>query len=87
MQLGVYMCPLIGVWGVDSDSVACHWILLLPGLPGWASVGEEMLSPAGTVCFTVGLYPRWASPSLRRRRGSKRERDFQGWAGRRGGGL
>jgi hypothetical protein len=32
-------------------------------LPDWASVGEDLLSPAGTGCPRAGWYPRVASPS------------------------
>ena len=32
------------------------------GLPGWASVEENVPSPAGTRCPRVGRYPRGGSP-------------------------
>jgi hypothetical protein len=31
----------------------------LPRLPDWASMGEEVLSPAGTRCPRVEWYPGW----------------------------
>jgi hypothetical protein len=34
--------------------------LPLPGLHGWASVGENGPSPAGSRCPRVGWYPKWA---------------------------
>jgi len=33
------------------------------GPPGWASVGEDVLSPAGTRCPRSGWYP-WEAPIL-----------------------
>lgn len=35
---------------------------LLPVLPGWGSVEEDIPSPAGPICSRVGWYPRWYSP-------------------------
>ena len=63
MQLGLPVDPLtIGV-GADSDSLCCLPLDLfhLTGLPGWASLGKEVLSPAGTRCPRVEQYPRVAS--------------------------
>jgi hypothetical protein len=48
--------------------------LPLPGLLGWAPLGEDVPSPAGSRYSRVGWYPRWGSPYLRRReRGSSGE--------------
>jgi hypothetical protein len=53
--------PNIG-WSVVSNPVACpRDSFLLTGLLGWASVGEEVLSLAGTGCPRVGWYPRGLS--------------------------
>lgn len=49
--------------------------LPLLGLPGWASVEEHVLSPAGNIWARV----RWYPPSLRRRWGGNGERDMRGW--------
>jgi hypothetical protein len=46
----------------------------LLGQPGWATVGEYVLSAAGTTCTRIGWYLRESSPSLRRAEGNK-ERD------------
>ena len=52
--------------GDESDSVAFHWIPHpLPEIPGWASAGEDVLSPAGTRCPRV----RWYSKGRIMRRG------------------
>lgn len=39
----------------------------LTGLPGKASVGEDVLRPSVLGCSKMGWYPKGSSPSLRRR--------------------
>ena len=40
-------------------SFPCHWILFpVPGLPGWASVEEDVPSPAGAVPWWGGTQRR-----------------------------
>ena len=41
-------------------------LLPLPGLFGWASVGDDSLSCVATGCPRAGWYPREAFPCLRR---------------------
>jgi hypothetical protein len=62
VQLGLHVGPPIIELRAVSVSVPC-----LLGLPGWASVGEDVSSPAGTICSGIGWYPRELSISLRRR--------------------
>ena len=62
--------PLTSRAGVVSDSVPCCWIPFpLPKLSGWASVGEDVPSPAGTRYPRVGWYPRGGALLSLRRRG------------------
>ena len=42
--------------------------LLLPRLPAWASVGEDVPNSAETRCSRVGWYPRWGLSLLWRER-------------------
>jgi hypothetical protein len=43
--------------GAEAVLVPCHWIPFpLPGLPGWALVGEDVASPAWTRCHRVRWY-------------------------------
>lgn len=70
MDLGpLHICSKYAAWSScgssNNWSGGCLWFCCLPldllpppGLPGWASVGEEVLSPAGTGCPRVGWYPR-----------------------------
>jgi hypothetical protein len=77
MQLGLYVGPTTGRAGAILVSVPCHWILFpLPGLPGWASVGEDVPSPVETRCPRVGWYPKKTTPSLKRRGGNNGGRGF-----------
>lgn len=39
----------------------------LTGLPGKATVGEDVLRPSVPGCSKIGWYPKGSSPSLRRR--------------------
>ena len=70
------MGPLTIGEGAGSDSRLPLDPFHLAGLPGWASVGEEVLSPAGTRCPRVGQYPRGSSLSMRQRASSNRGRDL-----------
>lgn len=56
----------------------------LPGLSDWASVGEDVLSPAGTRCLREGWYPRGVFLSLRRRDVGNGRGICKGKIGRRG---
>jgi hypothetical protein len=58
-QPGLYLGSLSGGVGAVLVAVPCHWIpLSLPGLPGWASLGNVVPSPAETRCSSVGWCPR-----------------------------
>ena len=64
------------VWTL-SDSATCPQITFpLPGLPGWASGGENVPSLAGSRNPGVGWYSRVASLSLSKSNGV----DLHGWA-------
>lgn len=64
MQLGLHVGLLTNRLDAIFVSVPCDWIpFSLPGLPPWASVGEDMPSPAGTRCPRLG----WYSTLLKRR--------------------
>lgn len=66
--------------------IHCHWISFLwHGLPLWASVGENIPSPASTRCPRVGCYPEGGSPSLGRRGGVNGKRICKGENWRRDG--
>lgn len=72
MQLGLQ----VDQPGAVSDSLTCHWMLAslpLPGLPGWASAGDDVTGPAGTLASRGGVIPKGASPSLRRQGGASGE--------------
>ena len=60
VQLDFHMVPLTSAVGKCQTLVMDS--LLLPGLPGWASVEEDVLSPTGARCPKVGLYPVRAFP-------------------------
>jgi hypothetical protein len=52
-------------WPLNNWSGGCLWLccllfdpIPLPRLPGWASVGEDALSPAATGCLRVEWYSR-----------------------------
>lgn len=45
--------------------------LLLLALPGWASAGEDVPSPAGTRCCKVEWYPREGLPFSEEKRREK----------------
>lgn len=47
-------------------------------LAGWASVGERVLSSAGTLCLRVGCYTRGSFPSLRISGKCNMAKDLQG---------
>ena len=50
VQFGLHVGPLTIREQAVSDSCLPFALLPLLGLPGWASVGEEVLSPDGTRC-------------------------------------
>lgn len=55
MQLGLHVGPLTSGARAALVFVSCHWItFVLPELPGWASVGDDMPSPAVNRCPRVG---------------------------------
>ena len=59
-----HMCTLVFMWVLKNWVVFCCLpldLLLLLGLPGWASVGGDELSPAGTRCPRVGG-TQWGLP-------------------------
>ena len=46
VQLGLHVGPLTVGTRAVSDPIASHWIPIpLSRLPGWTSVGEDVLSP------------------------------------------
>lgn len=47
--LCLVLCSIIGEGDVSNSVAPCP----LAGRPGWISVGEENLSPAGTRCYKV----------------------------------
>lgn len=56
----VWFDPLtVGAQAV-SDSVPSLNPVPLSELPGWASMGEDVLNPAGIGCSRVGWYPRYS---------------------------
>lgn len=60
------MGPLTSGLGTISDSAVCHWVPFpVPGLPGGASLGEEICSPVRTRWLSVRGDPSGASCSLR----------------------
>lgn len=59
LQVSLHMGPLTSGVGGVLVSVSCHWILfLLHGLPGWASVKEDVSSLARTRCPRTGWNSR-----------------------------
>ena len=56
-----WSCECLGLYSLTLDP------LLLPGLPDWASMEENLPSPAGTRCSRIRWYPWGSSLSLRKR--------------------
>ena len=85
VQLCLHGDPLTLRAGAVLVSTLSHWIpFRLPGLPGWASVGEHVLSLTGTICPRMGLIPKGSSPSLKRRKGGNGGGICKGGTGKRG---
>ena len=71
LDLGpLYICSRCAAWP-SCGSSANNWSrtllpaldpLSLPGLPGWASVGEDVPSPIGTRCPQGGVVPKGGFP-------------------------
>jgi hypothetical protein len=80
MQLGLHVCPLR-----SGTEVPWPWISFpLPGLPGWASVGEDVPSATRNRCPRVGWYPRGAPLVLREGERAVVGGIWMGGTGRRG---
>ena len=64
------MFPLTSGSGVKSLFPDFGSLSLLLGLPGWASVGEAVPTPAGPISFRVLWYPKRLTSEEKRGEGN-----------------